>query len=166
MKKRRFWALGIGSALVAFLFVACGGGASATPVPQSAATQSPTAAATPAPASNGAGAAAPTPAPTQGRADSTPAASTSDGASATATGYTWQVDTVDDNGAKPSLAVDADGVPHIAYMLEAQPGFVKYAIPGADGWDISMVSTGYLYGLLDIQVSKDGIPHIPLHSHD
>lgn len=149
MKKRRLWALGIGTAVVAFLFVACGGGSSSTSVPQSTTTQSPTAAATPAPGSG-----------------ATPATSASNGASATAVGYTWQVNTVDDDGAKPSLALDADGLPHIAYILEAMPGFVKYAVPSADGWAIDTVSTGYLYGPLDIQVSNEGTPQISWHSHD
>lgn len=38
MDKKRFWGLGIGSLLVAFLFIACGGGDTATPVPPVART--------------------------------------------------------------------------------------------------------------------------------
>ena len=45
-----------------------------------------------------------------------------------ATGFTSVIDTVDDNGAKPSLAVDGDGVPHIAYLIEAMTGFVNHAV--------------------------------------
>ena len=157
MNKRRIWVLGIGSVLVAFLFVACGGGGEATTSP--AATASPT------PLAVKDAEATPTPAPTQAAA-TTPADSASNGPSASATRYIWQVDTVDSNGSKPSLAVDANGVPHIAYMLEAMPGFVKYAIAGGDGWDISTISTGYLYGPLDIQVSQQGAPQVSWHSHD
>ena len=73
---------------------------------------------------------------------------------------------MDDNGAKPSLAVDPRGNPHIAYMLEAKPGFVKHAVLEADGWNISTVSTGYFYGPLDIQVDDRGVPHIAWHNHD
>ena len=84
----------------------------------------------------------------------------------TAARYDWEVSTVDDNGAKPSLAVDSEGAPHIAFILEAMPGFVKHAVLDSDRWNISTVSTGYFYGPLDIQVDEQGVPHISWHNHD
>jgi hypothetical protein len=73
---------------------------------------------------------------------------------------------VDDNGAKPSLAVGPLGTPHIAYMLEDTPGFVKHAVLSPEGWSFSTVSTGYFYGPLDITVDQAGAPHISWHNHD
>ena len=147
MKKKRLWVLVIGSILGAFIFIACGGDSTATPVSETTATPLPT---TQVPAS--------TP---------TPVAQGSDQGTATAgTGYTWVIETVDDNGAKPSLALDGSGVPHIAYLLEAMPGFVKHAVPDVAGWEITTVSSGYLYGPLDIQLSHQDVPQISWHSHD
>lgn len=80
--------------------------------------------------------------------------------------YLWTFQTLDDRGAKPSLAVGPNGVPHVAYMLEGMPGFVKYAVLEANSWSVSTVSTGYFYGPLDIQLDSDGVPHITYHSHD
>ncbi len=144
MKIKRFWALGLGSLAVAFLIAACG--SSATSGPET----------TPVPTSTPLSATTATPAQEQTR----------EAGSQTATGYTWQISTVDANGAKPSLAVDANGVPHIAYMLEDMPGFVKYAVPNGEGWDIATIATGYFYGPLDIQVSRQGVPQISYHDHD
>ena len=80
--------------------------------------------------------------------------------------YVWELSVVDDNEAKPSLALDPGGTPHIAYILEAMPGFVNHGVLGSDAWDISTVSTGYFYGPLDIQVDETGMPHIAWHNHD
>jgi len=155
---KRIWTLGIGSVVGIFLFVACGASATSTLVPTPVPTPAP--AATAAPGSGQTGVATPSPAASLGDAESTQASAE------TANGYVWQVSTVDDNGAKPSLAVDADGVPHIAYLLEDMPGFVKHAVIQGDGWDISTVATGYFYGPLDIEVDRDGAPHISRHNHD
>ncbi len=147
MNVKRIWTLGIGSVVGIFLFVACGASATSTLVPTPVPTPAP--AATAAPGSGQTGVATPSPAASLGDAESTQASAE------TANGYVWQVSTVDDNGAKPSLAVDADGVPHIAYLLEDMPGFVKHAVIQGDGWDISTVATGYFYGPLDIEVDRD-----------
>ena len=80
--------------------------------------------------------------------------------------YSWDISIVDEEGAKPSLAVNPDGTPHIAYIYEALPGYVNYAIPGSDGWEITEVSAGYFYGPLDIQLDGQGAPHIAWHNHD
>ena len=153
MKKKRLWTVVIGSILGALLFVACGGGSAATTLPGVSPeddTTSPETAPAQVPAS--------TPTPVDQSGD--------EATTAPATGYTWVIDTVDLRGAKPSLAVDRDGVPHIAYLLEAMPGFVKHAVPSDAGWDITTVSSGYLYGPLDIQLSQQGVPQISWHSHD
>ncbi len=155
MKIKRLWVLGIGTVLAAFLFVACGGGGAST-------TE----------ATNGASGAlrqnvAPsTSTPDETKAPASAPVQTGEDATATTTGYTWVIDTVDDNGAKPSLAVDDNGLHHIAYVLEAMPGFVKHAVPNGGAWDISTVSTGYLYGPLDIQLDQQGVPQISWRSHD
>lgn len=64
------------------------------------------------------------------------------------------------------MAVHPDGTLHIAYIYEALPGYVNYAIPGSEGWEITAVSTGYFYGPLDIQLDSQGVPHIAWHNHD
>ena len=92
MSIRRIWGLGIGSVVVAFIIAACGGGSTATSVPAAEATPVP--AATAGPAATGE---ASTPVP----ADGSPGSS---GSTGTVTGYTWRLDTVDNDGAKPSLA--------------------------------------------------------------
>ena len=143
MKIKRLWVLGIGTVLASFLFVACGGGGASAPTPTNVPNIS-----------------GPTEVPASASVQP------SEGSTGTTTGYTWVIDTVDENGAKPSLAVDDNGLPHIAYVLEAMPGFVKHAVPNGGAWDISTVSTGYLYGPLDIQLDQQGVPQISWHSHD
>ena len=151
MKINRVWALVMGSVVAAFLFVACSGGSDsvASPTPVSRNTD------TPGPVATGT-ARVPTPQPPQDSAEPV----------AGAPEYVWEISTVDANGAKPSLAVEPSGVPHIAYLLEDMPGFVKHAVLGAEGWDISTVATGYFYGPLDIQLDSGGSPHIGWHNHD
>ena len=73
---------------------------------------------------------------------------------------------MDSNGSKPSIAINSDGTPSIAYLLEDMPGFVKYASLGSNGWEVSTVSTGYFYGPLDIRIDVNDIPHITWHNHD
>ena len=80
--------------------------------------------------------------------------------------FIWEISTVDDNGAKPSLAVNRDGVPHTAFMLEAMLGFVKHALLGDAGWDITTIAEGYFYGPLDIELDWAGDPGISRHNHD
>ena len=121
---KRIWTLGLLSIAAAFIVAACGGDDGD----------------------------APTAAPTQGSTASGGAASVpteeSERTSAPspvvkASRYSWDISTVDDTGAKPSLAVDSEGTPHIAYMLESMPGFVKHAVLESAGWNISEVATGY-----------------------
>ena len=80
--------------------------------------------------------------------------------------YVWEVSQVDEMGAKSSLALAPDGTPHVAYILEDMPGFVKHSVLGPEGWETSTVSAGYFYGPLDIVVGDEGAPHIAWHNHD
>ena len=43
---------------------------------------------------------------------------------------------------------------------------MKHAVLEDAGWDINTVSTDYLYGPLDIQLSDQDVPHVSWHSHD
>ncbi|MEE8518410.1 MAG: hypothetical protein V3S98_04735, partial [Dehalococcoidia bacterium] len=76
----------------------------------------------------------------------------------------WEIETVD-SGAKPALALDSDGIPHVAYMEEAQEGFVKSAIRQNGAWDITTVAEGYFYGPLDVTVGNDDRVHVAYHDH-
>jgi len=80
--------------------------------------------------------------------------------------FIWEISTVDDNGAKPSLAVNRDGVPHIAFMIEAMLGFVKHALLGDAGWDITTIAEGNFYGPLDIELHRAGDPGISWNNND
>ncbi len=77
----------------------------------------------------------------------------------------WDVFEVDD-GIKPSLEIDTNGTPHIAYMLEALSGFIKHAEFNGSGFDITNIHTGYFYGPLDIAIDNNNEPHIIYHNHD
>jgi uncharacterized damage-inducible protein DinB len=46
----------------------------------------------------------------------------------------WQKEIVFEGAAKPSLAVGADGLPRVAFLLEAMPGFVAFAQKSDGGW--------------------------------
>ena len=148
--------LGLAFLATALVIAACGGTATATRAPTAvpadtsaqAPTGSPTATAQPA---------SPSPTSTE---------TTSSRPSETAAAYVWAVSEVDSLGAKPSLDVGPDGTPHIAYMLEDMPGFVKHAVPAPGGWGTSTIATGYFYGPLDIAVGSDGTPHVAWHDHD
>ena len=79
-------------------------------------------------------------------------------------GFTWTIEDVD-SGTKPALALSSNGVPHIAYMLESQSGFVKNAVRGDSSWDITTVAEGYFYGPLDLAIGADDVPQISYHDH-
>ena len=79
-------------------------------------------------------------------------------------GLTWQIEDVDAGG-KPALALDSQGVPFIAYMEEAQAGFVKAAVRRASGWEIETIADGYFYGPLDIAVGSNDVAHVAYHDH-
>ena len=161
MVKRRLLGLALFSTVVTLIAVACGGDPTpaSSPTPPPTATSapstesSPQATATAPSATSGAGAEAATETPTDGEAQ-------------TVARYNWEITQIDSEGAKPSLAVDASGTPHIAFMSEDMPGFVKYAVLGPSEWQISTVDTGYFYGPLDIKVDGDGVPSVVWHNHD
>ena len=64
------------------------------------------------------------PTPTLLPSDSTPTPTSDLGIAPGERGYTWNLSRVAESAAKPSLAIDVEGTPHIAYMREAMPGFV------------------------------------------
>ena len=153
-KQRSFLGLAIGAA--ALIAVACGGGndATAEPIAQPTSVPTPTVAPTAAP-------------PTatvipESQAVLEPTSSPT----ARSARYTWEISEVDGAGAKPSIAVDASGTPHIAFMSEDMPGFVKRAVLADGQWEASTVTTGYMYGPLDIELDSVGNAHIVWHNHD
>ena len=80
--------------------------------------------------------------------------------------FAWDFAQVDE-GDKASVDADADAdrVAHVAYMLEAMPGWIKYARRDGDGWEITQVTEGYLYGPLSLAVDRAGTPRIVWHDH-
>ena len=113
---------------VGVLALACGGGSPAAAPTQAtakpAATPAPTAtaAAKAEPAAQPAAAQRPADIPTPTQAQRIAAPPAQDGSA-----FTWEIEDVD-TGALPALALTGDGVPHVAYMLEDMPGFVKNAV--------------------------------------
>ena len=164
MKLKRKWTMGIIATVSVLILAACGGESTpASPIAPRADLVSPTVAAqpatsTPTTASEATVAATATNAPP---AQETAAVSSDDSSK-----FVWDISTVDDDGAKPSLAVNSDGVLHIAFMLEAMPGFVKHAVLGDAGWNFTTISEGYFYCPLDIELDRAGDPAISWHNHD
>ena len=148
-------AVGVFVAIVAF---ACGGTSpTASPVPT--ATSAPAAAAPASPTAQPAATATQAPAvvPTAG-----PTAATS--VTSAGGAFTWVIEDVD-VGAKPALALTSDNVPHVAYMLEAMPGFVKNAVRNGSSWDVTTIADGYFYGPLDIAIGPNDTPYVIYHDH-
>lgn len=79
------------------------------------------------------------------------------------TGSTWERSTIDtDHGRWPSIALDADGNPHISYVVthSSSDRELIYAYPTDDGWEVETVDRGQ--GIFDssIAVADDGTVHI------
>ena len=100
-----------------------------------------------------------TPTPTASALDGDPS-----GSGPGSLGLRWEIEEVDAGG-KPALALDSQGVPFIAYMEEAQSGFVKAAVRQASGWEIETIANGYFYGPLDIAIGNDDAAHVAYHDH-
>ncbi len=86
-------------------------------------------------------------------------------ASFEATAQNCSKEVVFEGAAKPSLAVGPDNRPRLAFLLEAQPGFVSYAEKQGGRWVTQQISSGYFYGPIDITVAQ-GRPAINYHGHD
>ena len=61
-------------------------------------------------------------------------------------------------GIKPAIALDADNVPHLAFLTEAISGAAFYASNAFGTWVTEEVAKGYFYGPVDIDVAPDGVP--------
>ena len=80
----------------------------------------------------------------------------------------WRLQRVD-RGTKPTIAIDADGTPLIAYMLERlaqQGGYLRVAAADGEGFVADEITDNYLYGPIDIAVSADGVAAVAYHDHD
>lgn len=73
---------------------------------------------------------------------------------------TWTIEVVDANGFTPSLALDSQGNPHIAYY-SAGPGTLKYAHKSGGVWTLETVDARYIVGFTpSIAIDAAGNPHI------
>ncbi|MFQ5997486.1 MAG: hypothetical protein ACE5KP_07685 [Dehalococcoidales bacterium] len=81
----------------------------------------------------------------------------------------WRTTTVDDEGwvgIDPSIAVDTNGNPHIAYYDQSNRD-LKYAYSNGSSWQIeTVVSTGDVGEESGIAVDSSGNPHISCNSGD
>ena len=74
-------------------------------------------------------------------------------------GARWVSETVDeDGGLGVGMALDADGVSHLAYLTGT--GDVKHAHPAGDGWEISDVGAGATAATATIAVDVAGVHHV------
>ncbi len=74
-------------------------------------------------------------------------------------GTRWVSETVDeDGGLGVSMALDADGVSHLAYLTGT--GDVRHAHPAGDGWEISDVGAGATAAPATIAVDVGGVHHV------
>ena len=69
------------------------------------------------------------------------------------------------SGIKPAVAVDADGVVHVAFLTEADHGALFYASNESGDFELTTVAEGYFYGPVDIALGPDGVPFIAYHDH-
>ncbi len=69
------------------------------------------------------------------------------------------------SGVKPVVALDGNGAPGVAWILErVGDGFIAYA-NAADGWDRQLALEGYFYGPIGLAFDPEGAPNIAIHDH-
>ncbi len=80
-------------------------------------------------------------------------------------GQSWTISDVDE-GIKPTLALDRNNTPNIAYMDEALRGWIRHGYLRDSSWRINTAVLGYFYGPLDLKISPSDVPTIAYHDHD
>jgi hypothetical protein len=85
--------------------------------------------------------------------------------SASAVAAEWSKETVFQGAVRPSIAVGSDNLPRIAFLLEGQAGFIRFAEKRGGQWVTEPVAWGHFYGPLDILVAGDR-PIISYYNHD
>ena len=79
---------------------------------------------------------------------------------------TWTVIDVDE-GEKPTLRLDNNGVPHIGYMYESTSGgYTRIAELAGNTFTSDLVSEGYFYGPLDLIFTYNNRALVAYHDHD
>lgn len=79
---------------------------------------------------------------------------------------TWTAIDVDE-GEKPTLQLDNNGIPHIAYMYESiSSGWTRIAELEGNTFSSELVSQGYFYGPLDLEFNNANRALIAYHDHD
>ena len=74
-------------------------------------------------------------------------------------GNRWTSELVHDSGgAGVSMAVNPDGVPHVAFFDGS--GAVRHATPAADVWDVTDVGEGAATSPTSIAIAEDGAVHV------
>ena len=78
----------------------------------------------------------------------------------------WEITTVA-TGANPSIDVDSQGDPHVAYVYQSPAGWIRYAVWNSPMmvFDTSAVSSGNFEGPASIALDQNDIPHINYHRH-
>ena len=72
------------------------------------------------------------------------------------------------SGAKPALALDADGTAHVAFMNGSTAGWVRYVrLPAGSTTPETheSVDDGYFYGPIDVVLGSDSQPFVLYHDH-
>lgn len=77
----------------------------------------------------------------------------------------WEIEAVG-TGAKPEIAVGADGSVHIAFVDERREGALYYGRRYPDRWIIEIPHEGYFYAPLDMAIDSNGFAHIAYHDHE
>jgi len=77
-------------------------------------------------------------------------------------GSSWDIQTVDGVGERPSLALDSSGQPHISYTMN---GDLKYAVCNGSSWDIQTVDTGHTFSVC-LALNSGDHPYISYERDD
>lgn len=82
--------------------------------------------------------------------------------------HPWRVEVIDSaptilTGEETSLAMDALGIPHVAYVLQQTNEF-KYAVRGPSGWNVEVARPQQGGGWLSLKLDHSGQPHVAINN--